>query len=204
MPIPGGQDIIEVVLRWLFNGQQLMNVVHYRADVGVVPHTLAGANNLADDAYNALTGDPNFLACFHASCFLDHCTAQVIAPTRFARGRSANVGGTAGTRVGTALPTSCQVSLTALTNNVGPAGHGGMRLAMGVVNDLLLSNWTAAFQTAIVLGVSTLYDSPPPFGANLVPIVYNKANYLNSNDVVSSVVEDQARTMRRRVVGRGI
>lgn len=204
MPLPGTSQIVECTIVGEMAGQRILNTYHYVEFGGDLPATLVGANQMADD-FNAIALDAaGLLSVLNPAYTLIRTTAQLIYPTRFVQGHSAAAAPAPGTRAGTPMASSTQWSVTTLSDAAGPGGHGGNRYAGLNIGDEALSLLTPAFILLAIDAVAPLYATMNLAGNAVFPIIYKRADPLSSNQIVDFDVEREVRTMRRRVVGRGI
>jgi len=203
MPIPLASQIVECTVVGRQAGQMIMNTYHYYTNGDPIPGTLAWAAAAAAD-WSALTaGRADFMAMFNPLYEVRSVSVQLIWPTRYARGPFIQTPPVAGTRAGTITPPGTQWSATTLTDATGASSHGGNRYAGLNVADTDLGEITGAFGIVANDGVAPLYTDIALQGVALTPLVYNRNDPESSNPIANFIIEDQIRTMRRRVVGRG-
>ena len=202
--IPNVKVIVETVIAGRLDGQTTLNIFHWATEELTPDVSRAQATIMADNFKAMTAGALAFMNMFTTQWSIIQCYAQQIYPTRRARGVSAPAAPVDGMRAGTPLPTSVQWSSTSLTDKAGPGGHGGTRWPGAVVDDQANSKWTDAFLVDAADAIDFLFNPIVLNGQLWSPIVYNRLSPLLSEYVTSYILEDEVRTMRRRVVGRGI
>jgi hypothetical protein len=203
MPIPPGSTVMECGINYLRDGQRLLNLFHYYREVAVGSPGLAYDDAAAGDFYTLTAGDPAIMALFPTNCVIVSTSAQIVYPTRYARGNSFPNPSVPGTRAGVTLPVPIQWSLTTMGDLAGPGAHGGNRWPGPCIADETNSLFSGVFTAAAYTAVAALYADVNLAADVWSPLIYNKKFPLNSNPIVAVIVEDEVRTMRRRVVGRG-
>jgi hypothetical protein len=201
-------DVIEMSQRGLFNGQVILNVWHVFVESGV-----SGASDIADNyslaQYYASLVAPTepigrYLTLLPADYILQRIRAQKIYPTRstYAEQDVSLVG----TAVGVAdHSATCAVftkqGLTGTRRAIGSM-HIGPMPALAAHNGILdggyetqLNNYASTWRTSFVV---------PANSTRYRPCIYNPGVVPPFQSINNTIVQTTARTMRRRVVGRGI
>lgn len=133
---------------------------------------------------------------------------QWIYPTRYARYIDSSVLGAGGQAEGDGLPSSAAAALTKRSDDVaGRHGHGTLHMPAVPQGycDVTLSNLVTAGVTAYqTLGTQMCVDLTPPSAPAARPAIYSRGSPGLSGLVETCIPERTIRTMRRRVVGRGI
>jgi len=204
MPIDPADQVIQITIIAELDSQDIYNCYHYVKLGGGMPLTLQFSQGLATDYYDNYVNIAAYKLMFNPLYEIKRVHGQIIYPVRNALGSKVPVGGIAGTRAGTPLPTSTQWSVTTLTDMPGPGGRGGNRYCGFNADDVEDSEITAAFGIDGNDGVLALYSPILIAGNPMDPLVYKRNDPLGSNRIVQYILEDEVRTMRRRVVGRGI
>lgn len=204
MPIPGGSEVLEVQFWWKQDNQYMINGFHWAGPVGLIPQTLAAARAIANAAFAALNANAVFKAAYSTEVALERVSAQLIWPTRFAKGYSNNAASAPGTRAGDAMPTCSQLSVETMSDAGGPGGHGGNRWPGAVTTDMTASLWNDAYILDAQAAFDPMYAAPAWIPAGFDPIIFKRSNPLGSNVIKATLWHNECRTLRRRVVGRGI
>jgi hypothetical protein len=204
MPIPATSSILECTLVGRLNEQTILNIFHFYTPAAIVPMGRGLANATAEDFWFQLGTQVAFIGLFHNNFTFQRVTCQQIFPSRMARGTNTPAPPIPGTRVGNPLPQQTQWSATTLADGSGPGSHGGNRFTGATLTDQSGGVWNNAFLDEAAGAVSWLYQPITIGGVDWAPVVYRRKAPLQSQQVESYILEDQVRTTRRRVVGRGI
>lgn len=210
----GPNAILQVVLRYTQAGQELMNVRHYKyTGVTVLADGRASAESVADHIGNKTVTGPGRIANAWAAVGADlgvnlyAVDAQWIYPTRFGViQRTSPLGGTV---PGQLVPTGTQVAIELRGDQARRQDVGGVRIpgftvdAVGVDSRLTAAAITN-FNVLRDRFLDTFTTSTAPSTGPMVPIIFHKASPPDSAVVSQAILKTEIRTMRRRVVGRGI
>lgn len=129
---------------------------------------------------------------------------QWIAPSRYAR-RVYLSDIIAGTRTGSAISPQTAAAITRQTDLPRPHGVGTLHLGGLLASDVTSGQWNTTGREKIAdLSAFLFREYTTPSTNVLTPVVFNRAVPANSEKVIRAVGQPQVRTMRRRVVGRGI
>jgi hypothetical protein len=205
MAFPTAGAIVELALEGTLDAQRVMNLLHYR-----VSYTSGGPAG-EDELFNALhaaitpTGEliPRYLACISTDFTLDRIRYQVVAPTR-TRFRYKDMGIT-GTGGAPACPPADSACITLRGDGAGRTNRRSLHLPglpfdwvnQGKVDPGFLTNFAnLRLKLEHIYTVLTTVD--------LQPCIWHRTNYVQSVQIKDSQLQDSVRTMRRRVLGRGI
>lgn len=203
-PIANG-SILELTLKGKHEGQEVMNVLHYR---NTTPSTLT------DGALAAITvmeqaNEAGGLASLWKACLSAQVTeltmrAQWISPSRWAYITTTITGGS-GTIAGNAMPVNTAISITrrgeaANRHNVGTLHIPGVP-ATAIVNGVLQPLFIDAYNEFAAATLQPLIALDPPF--EMVPVLLNRTEVGASPVPQSYIRHDYTRVMRRRTVGVG-
>ena len=197
--IPAG-SIAEIQWRYKIQGQQCINVFHYKNDVSMAD----GATNLIG-LMNEF--DPNV-----ANVFQSYQTTEVVEgrirgqwvyPTRYVYEEQPMVDD-AGTSapptvsIGTCLVVrrKSQLASRSARGRIYFGGLAGSYLTIGTWNSTLTPVIKGLMQDAVK--AAFVVD-----GVNFTPVIWSYADPGNADEVVTSLVDPYARYQRRREVGRG-
>jgi len=202
-------DVIEYTLRGQLDGQTMLTVLHFRALV-TGPITDGRAKLLAfitkELTFGAATITNEYVNCLSQQWVMDNIYAQVIKPTRYVR----VVGIPSEARNGAvevdSLPSSVAAAITKRSN--GTAGrHGQGTVHMGAVPTTFASGSVltpAAVSAYSLLGQVLAEDYVIDTALTLQPVIFDRSSPSTSAIYRSCDPELTIRTMKRRVVGRGI
>lgn len=200
-------DVIALTFQCSQDLQTVMSVFHYQY---IGPTTIAdGAAALDTLLSNQFEPgsllDKYLLAC-NADLKVTNINAQLVAPGRFAKlSQLPAVGYSQGRIAGTPLPSSTAVAITkrgdsANRHSVGTLHMGGVDSAS--VADSVLTEAGKLLYAAVA---GTLYfNIQANVDESFRPIIFNRAGPTSSVRVTAATKQNNVRTMRRRVVGRGI
>lgn len=202
-PISVG-SIVEVTFPYRVNSQLCMAVLHYKLRSGSVSD---GATNL-----QALLTDLNAVGGLHEAmsfCQSEDATypelrAQVISPLRFVPETQLS------NRSQGAITEPCnnqQVAIAVTKRSELASRHGIGTLHLGGIADTFCTagRVASAFGSIINLFAGQLNDDVTLTGSVIYdPVIYNRSNPSLSAVITTASYQDTLRTMRRRVVGRGI
>jgi hypothetical protein len=204
MPYPiGNGNIVAVTFEGLLEGQQVMSTLHFRFDsFGPVPNGGAELDELAAVIKGAGGLFSKWLACVSRDTLERNIAVQLIAPDRFVRRVYVwtQPNGQAGTD---AFSSNTSIALTkrgqaANRSNIGAVHMPGVPLSF--VTGGLLNN-------AGVIGYTQLCGAlVAPQGTtngNFVPVIFHKAQPLDSEQVLTCDPQLNVRVQRRRTVGVG-
>lgn len=199
-------DIISLTAVGRLYSQTTMTVLHYRlTSVGSLPLFNGWASSLLTTLNTPTIG----LTAFYTRCLSEDWTAgqwwiQKIHSTRLVKvagNMSPSVGG-----IGeSALPPGVAASITKRAAVAGRNAVGGIRLpALPVTSNE--AGYMSTAQELIMADLCIQLQAPITTVSigTLTPIIYNRLNPTSSLEVVNCTVETTLRTMKRRVVGRGI
>lgn len=199
-------DIISLTAVGRLYSQTTMTVLHYRlTSVGSLPLFNGWASSLLTYLNTPTIG----LTAFYTRCLSEDWTAgqwwiQKIHSTRLVK-IAGNMSPTVGGVGEAALPPGVAASITKRAAVAGRNAVGGIRLPaipvtsneagyMSTAQELLMADLCLQLQAPLTtVSIGTL-----------TPIIYNRTNPTSSLEVVNCTVETTLRTMKRRVVGRGI
>lgn len=204
MPRPPGAQFLEVQFWHQLDGQTIINNYHYALDAGGFPETLAAAETEAQAFFDNVMVTPLYQGAFTAAMEFTKVSVQLIHPVRKAKGYAFPVGALNGLRAGTPMPSSTQTSVETRSDLGGSKGHGGTRFAGSVITDIADSEFTPAYLADLMNGVGALYGTPAWGVPAKLPIIFNRATPGQSEVIHAADPKVEVRTMRRRVVGRGI
>lgn len=213
MPIMNTGDVVELTCFGKQDSQAILNVFHYKYRSLDVVDTDAAYTDLMQE----LIAD-----------FRNQVWAPAVAPWRggvavqyrMERIRAQKVSYGArhyfveeavnqdGTGGGTALPSATQLTVTLRGTQVGKGLTGGKRFSglttgdftAGVWNNVIQAQWNVIAQNL----VKPLVISFIPPGFKFDPVIWSITRPLGNNQVRAAIVQPEVRTMKRRVVGRGI
>lgn len=199
-------SIAEITLVQRLDGQTMLSILHYRyfgtADIldGAVALT-----TLVDDLND---NDPGRFVYEMAQAQVNTVTytqivAQWILPSRWARALYVPFRAT-GTRAVDAISSSSAAVITKRTDFPAPHGVGSLHLGGLAYTDAFQSQWTLATR-ALTDNVGLAMKRPVTLaGGELRPVVLNRTLPATSQEILSAITEPTVRTMRSRVVGRGV
>lgn len=199
-------SIVEVTLRTTVNSQTCLSLLHYRYDgTGTLSDggaAILGLLNQMNSAGNLVTKYADLLA---GNVTLDELRGQLIWGSRYNP-----VSVTPSSAGGTWPGADCEnpavsVAITKRAEIATRHGRGTLHMP-GVPQDAQVGgNSTNAYQTAAnPLEAEIAAQRTPTSGQLWTPVIYNRVSPLDSARVVSVNTETSLRTMRRRVLGRGI
>jgi len=204
-------DIYQVTLVGLIHGQTTMTTFHYRlVAVGSPPPVSTTTNDVyqALDTAIAVAGGlaADFKACCPTSWSHIGTWFQKVAPTRIVKFTAAILP-TPGLRADADV-TNIQASITRRTEDAHRTGVGGIRVPLSD-QDVVAGKLVASLLTALDnLGQEMLntLDITAATGHVLEPVLYARINptTFRSAPLYAVIVQDTARTIRRRTVGLGI
>lgn len=202
-------SVIEVTFNSTVGGQVCLSLFHYRVNAGA-SITDGGAyltQFLAD--INAGTNDLKtaYLDAASSDLVLQLLTAQAITPTRFTRSEAGPGVNNQGIIVSPALPPATSGAITKRSaSQVGRHARGTLHMpgvptsfnAGGVLTQLGRAGYDAL--GAALATVITVTGN----AATLTPVIFNRTSPEDSIPVDQGISQTNLRTMKRRVVGRGI
>lgn len=199
-------SIIEVTIRSMVNSQTCLSVLHYRYDgTGTLSDggaAILGLLNQMNGAGNLVT---KYAALMPGNCTLEELRGQLIWATRYNP-----VAVTPSSLFGTWAGADCEnpavaAAITKRSQVASRHGRGTLHMP-GVAADAMANGrLTVAYQTASnPLEAELAAQRTPAAGQLYTPVLYDRANPLSSEQIISVNTELTLRTMRRRVVGRGI
>jgi len=198
-------SILELTLEGRHEGQQIMNVFHYKL---TSPATLT---NGRDAIAAVLIGAdaPGGLAALWRACLSIQVTdltmrGQWIVPERFAYVRLALTGGS-GSVAGDAMPVNTAITVTrrgqeANRQSVGSTHIGGVP-AGAITNGQLNVLFLDAYDAFAAKTIQPLLSLDPAY--EMSPILFNKEAPGDSKVPEAYTLNTYARVMRRRTVGVG-
>ncbi len=198
-------DIISITMRGKLNEQTTMNVLHYKlTSVGALLSFPSWAS-AASIKLNELGG----IAALYADCLSEDVTnlqwlIQKISPVRLVQ-YVTDMAATEGTISEIALPPGVQASLTKRSLVAGRHAVGGIRMPGAPIT----ANEGGYISTTYsnLLEILCVPLAAPLDSASIgviTPIIFNRLSPSTSVTVTSVTPEQTLRTIRRRVVGRGI
>lgn len=209
MPI-GADTIVQTVFQWRMYAQTLLNVVHWRFETfGADVNEYLAANAIAAklQADEAVAGTPvnGLLNCVSSDCLMEKVQAQIIYPVRWAFA-SRDITNGIGQR-GANQYQNVQTCVTKKTIKSGREFVGAMHMPPSGGEDYIDGFVTAGFKAVATLQTSWLYtDYPiPAINSVLRPVLFHRGPIFPPyTDIQGREVQDQARVMVRRTIGRGI
>jgi len=144
-----------------------------------------------------------FVSCMGLGTSVDFCRVQWVWPQRYQAFQNAvNL-------AGGVINATVNPSVAAVISRSGDIARKGRRsnLHMPGLPTSFIANGSltaAAVNTYQVFGVATMQNLVTPTGHTYTPVIYNRANPASSIVITTVIPSATARTMRRRVVGRGI
>lgn len=199
-------DIVEVTIRSTVNAQTCLSLFHYRFDgSGTVPD---GGGAILQ-FLNVLNGGAGLVAKYAAlmgsNCPINELRGQMIRSSRWNPISVAPIT-PAGTWDGDGVSNpSVAVAFTKRAEAATRSGRGTLHMP-GVPEDAMvggkISNGYRDAADPLEAQIAAVVT--PSSGRVWTPIIYNRTNPANSQVIVSVSTEENLRTMRRRVVGRGI
>lgn len=203
-PIVTG-SILELTLEGRHEGQQVMNVLHYKL---TSPATLTDGRDVAANVIIA-ANEVGGIATLWRACLSIQVTdltakAQWIVPDRYAYVRLGITGGS-GSVAGDAMPVNTAVTVTrrgqeANRRNIGSTHIGGVP-AGAITNGQLNILFVDAYAEFAAKMLQPLLSLDPAF--EMTPILYNKEAPAESAVPIAYTLNTYARIMRRRTVGVG-
>jgi len=199
--------ILEITIRGTLAGQTTLTLFHYRLTVLTAQDGLA-----AIDATNAAfnTALPSSMLGAYTDCqsnqqSIDQIVYQWIYPTRYARVIKTPAILT-GAIDAAALPPGSAAAFTKRTDFAGPHSHGTLHLPGAPLQFANEGVWDPAEAATAFLGlIALMNDVLPSSGAgDMTPIIFTRIIPANSQVITSASYMPEIRTMKRRVVGRGI
>lgn len=202
-PIANGA-IIEVTFQGLLDAQVVMTVLHYRYTGAVQAD---GPGLLGNFVSNLVSASGEYTRWLQASSEdLTNCQikTQLVSPTRYIAliwPPTTTVGQVAQP----ALPPGTTVCVTKYANIADRAGRGAVHMPAVPTTFVANGVTTLAGNTAYALFANSLSATfAPTLGGEITPVIYHRTLPSASPTVSVAFAKNVARTMRRRVVGRGI
>lgn len=196
-------SIVQVVCYQTYNGQLMLNTLHYKyTNTGGAPDYEDACNELLDELFTAGDLRDDILTVLHTSASLDRITAQPVFPTRLtAINRNVNA---AGLRGGDAAPQNqaaviSKTSVFATRYGRGSWHQGGLIAADNVAGKISfgLSGVLAQIASDILAerALATL--------GTMTPVLWSKKVPSRITPVKGTIVQPNLRVMRRRTIGVG-
>lgn len=207
MPYPiSPNSIAEVTLVQRYDGQTMLSILHYR---------YFGTSDILDGA-TALTTLVDDLNDNDAGRFVhDMSLAQVdtvtytqivaqwILPSRWARALYVPFRAT-GQRAVDGIASSSAAVVTKRTDFPAPHGVGSLHIGGLAMTDAFASQWTLATRL-LTDAVGNAIKRPVSIAeGTLKPVVLNRGTPAISQEILTAITQPEVRTMRSRVVGRGV
>lgn len=199
-------SIVEVILFQRMQGQQVMNVLHYQVtSASPIPDGKA-----ALDALNTNLNSANIQGLFHTladfqvdTVVYESLQLQWISPSRF---RAIHYPPSQGFgNLGEApAPIATSVVIQTIADEATRHGRGGVHLAGMPASFNNASELSAAGVTALAAFLDALIMERTVGALTYTPVIYNRANPAASLPITNGFQRTTLRTMRRRVLGRGI
>lgn len=204
-PILNGSIVAVTFEQSLYN-QAVLNTLHYRLET---PTPLTDGNAALTSLFAKIDGNTD--------AFLTHCllkaqsndlklnfvSLQWISPDRFRR-RTFIPAVTAGLLAEPASPPSSAIFLETQSELAGRHGHGGIHIAGLPLSETEDGRWTAAIAGTLSALQTRVTEAITDGTSVYSPIIFNRTTPAASPIVEDSLLWGEVRTMRRRVVGRGI
>lgn len=198
-------NICEYIIETIVNGQTCLSVFHYKY-TGTASITDGGAALLS--LANNLNGSggllPKYADCLANNVIINQASIQLIWPTRWRR-IAPDITTTTGLYDGGCDNPSVAVAISK-AGDIARKGGGGTLHLPGIPTTIQENGRISADYSATIdpLEVQIAAVKTGASGQTWQPIIYNRANPANSIAITSVSTETTLRTMRRRVVGRGI
>jgi len=199
-------SILEATINQTLYGQTMLSIFHYKLTSSGV---LDGGVVLDD--FNLVWGRDEdgammrgFSNAQSENVVYNSVVLQWIAPNRYAR-RIYVSDITGGVVVGAAISPQTSAAITKQSDLPRPHGVGTLHLGGLLASDATSGLWGtgARAKLATLSGyMSTEYTTAG--GSVLTPVIFNRVVPSASEKIITAVGQPQVRTMRRRVVGRGI
>lgn len=194
--------VAEITFVGDFANQTIMSVFHY---VYVTPVTItdgaAALSTLVADFNTQLR--PSYMNCLGSDYSLTALTGQSIFPLRYQRLTFPQAGAP-----GTANPAGTASTCAAITRKAERAdrhAQGTLHVPCVPADGFANGRFTLGYLTLLSTLASALDNGlTSGGGGNWTPIIFNRQSPAASYTVRGATAQETVRTMRRRVVGRGI
>lgn len=201
--------LLELVFNYEVSGQQCLNILHFELEDTSSP--IVGGTALSLICQDFVEGPtPNYLETFAAtqSDTVEYrsVSAQWIWPTRYRKFK--RVLDATGDLVDSNAPSVNAITITKANDFTGPHNIGALHLA-GFPKAWLLSDGRidpAAIGDQLDNLANKLIENwiPSLLGGTLKPVIFNRVSPSDSRPFTEWEIQETARAMQRRVVGRGI
>lgn len=199
-------SILEVTLIGTLAGQTTLTILHYKlGSTGIsdgesaITAANAAINNALPSSLVAY-----YLACCGESFALDSIRYQWIYTVRYLA-RTVPSAFDQGTVAGACMPPGVSVAITKQSQLAGRHGRGTVHMP-GVPLTFVTAGLLDGSAQAPYTNLANELEAPIPVGGGTfaAPVIYQRASPINSQQVIQTTVQQNVRTMSRRVVGRGI
>jgi hypothetical protein len=204
---------LEVSIQGQVAGQTCLTILHYRLDTAPTGGLPDGASALVKIASAFEDSDNVFLQSYlnvlSQDYTLDQVVYQWIKPIRYVRLARQPVPTLKGNVEVESLPPATSVVITKQGGSEATkGGHGAMHLP-AVPNTFVSNGSITATAKDFYVGTGSDLSGGLSFMVGttnclITPVIYKRKDPGSSQDWVASVVQYAARTMYRRVVGRGV
>ena len=197
-------DVVEVAFEGVHDQQRVLNLFHYRIDKSdPAAVTQASFINSLHAKLNATGGlIPTFLAAVSGDYLLSDVRYQFQYPTRWAA-VTKDVGEVGGGPA--SLPPADSATFTLRAEQAGRRYRRSLHLpalpADWVSEGLIETGFMTNFND---LGAKLIEKINISTGLDATPVILHRAAYGSSPQIADFSIVPQVRTMKRRVVGRGI
>lgn len=194
---------MEMQLRYLLQGQQCINVFHYKLSGSLIDGALGLSEYLTQ--FNANMGAA--LQAFITSDGTNLLTrGQFVYPTRFVP-QELGIAGGAGTATPPTESVGTSIVLRKLSDVASRSARGRIFLGgiaqtavdIGTVTSGIQSALLAAWQPNIIMTLTSVTEI-----INADPVIWSYTDPTNTNRITNGTVDPYCRYQRRREVGRGI
>lgn len=200
--------IVEFGLQSTVDGQRCLTLLHYRVTGAELPNGNDDLEQIVDSMGGTDQIVQLYVACMSDSATFDGVSYQQIwAPTPFVlrrpRGFNAFSAGEGGYE-GVMLPVATSVAITKLTDVASRRGLGTVHMP-AVPADFVAGSLVSGAGVARYDEFRNTIPSDIVYSTTtLVPLIWNRTDPANSLVIQDTALQTSVRTMRRRVVGRGV
>lgn len=199
-------SVVALVLRGRMEGQDVMNVLHYRLSAG---GTINDGRTYLQNFINVVNSPAGLVSrwknCLSAQVAGMLVTAQWIAPIRYGALTSTTVPGQ-GSQLGPAMPVNTAGAITRRTERAGRGEVGTIHMPGlikdWVVNGLLTGAASTAYDDFAAISLQTV-SVLAPTAVDFFPILYRRQAPFAPEALSNYAIQPTARVMRRRTVGLG-